>query len=102
MIGLIAFLILWADFINYAFAKEKRVVEAELINGYETEDYKDDEKGKRKSSVSAEYEYEIDGKKYRVHLNTGSYVYIAKLKLYKKGNGEWKYYLKNPKRHFQV
>lgn len=100
LIGLVAFVILWADFFAYAFAKEKRVVDAELVDGYEIEDYKENDKGEKKSSISGKYEYEIDGKKYTVQISTGSYVYIARLKVYKKANGEWKCYLKNPKRHF--
>ncbi len=100
LIGIVAFIILWSDFLTYATAKERRVVDAKLVDGYEIEDYKENEKGEKKTSVSAKYEYEIDGKKYTIQISTGSYVYIARIKVYKKGNGEWKCYLKNPKRHF--
>lgn len=100
LIGLVAFVILWTDFLTYAFAKERRVLDAQLVDGYEIEDYKENDKGEKRSSVSAKYEFEIDGKKYTVKISTGSYVYIARLKVYKKADGEWKCYLKNPKRHF--
>ncbi len=100
LVGIVGFVILWADFLGYAFAKEKREVDAHLVDSYETEDYKENENGVKNTSISAKYEYEIDGKTYIVPVTTDNAASTAKIKVYKKSNEEWKHYFKNPKRHF--
>ncbi len=99
-IGIIVFVILWADFLGYAFAKEKRTVEAYLVDSHEIYDIEEDENGKIGSTTFAYYQYEIEGKTYEESLEVGVDKSKRNLDVYKKGNGEWEVYLKNPKRHF--
>ncbi|MCR4990476.1 MAG: DUF4428 domain-containing protein [Lachnospiraceae bacterium] len=100
LVGIVMFVILWSDFLGYAIAKEKQTVDAHLVDSYEIENYKEDENGVKKTSVSAKYEYVIDGKTYSLSVSTNNDVSTTKVKVYKKKNGEWKEYLKNPTRHF--
>lgn len=100
LIGIVGFVLLWSDFLAYTFAQEKQVVDAHLVDSYEIEDYEENENGVRESTVSAKYEYEIDGKTYTIPVTTVNDVSTTEFKVYKKGNGEWEEYIGNPTRHF--
>ena len=63
-------------------------------------DIEEDENGKIGSTTFAYYQYEIEGKTYEESLEVGVDKSKRNLDVYKKGNGEWEVYLKNPKRHF--